>query len=384
MKKALFIIILLLIVSCSGGKNNTQTDNQNVEKISMPDNFPDIKVKGKASLDGRYLAAINYNDQHFLADFNADGELIWYDLAQNKTSGVDKFRSCYRGAEKKGVYYFFERVENRNNRYSGAKIVTFDESGKSSEYFYQLDNHTYSIDPHDAVVFDVNHFIIETTTAASNTDEPQHSYIQEVKDGQVVWSFDSEKYPELQNERFVQGDNPTSLSDRGDYMHFNSFEIDPKDGNLLVSYRNQCAILKINRETSELMWKCGGINSDFKIASDEAFYYQHSITITKEGHLLLFSNGFTNENAHIKEYEYDENNMTLTLINDIDLGYAVSNYGEVIKLDNGNYLVQRGQSPQLDRPNGFDEIDYSSGEVVFSVDFNLDVQSFWVDFVPFS
>jgi len=382
MRKVLFIIILLLIVSCSGGNTNTQTDNQNVEKISMPENFPDVKVKGKASLDGRYLAAINYKNQHFLADFNGDGELIWYDLAQNKTSDVDKFRSCYRGAEKKGVYYFFEKVENRNNRYSGAKIVTFDEEGKSSEYFYQLDNHTYSIDPHDAVVFDVDHFIIETTTAASNTNELQHSYIQEVKEGQIVWSFNSEDYPELQNERFVQGDNLTSLNDHGDYMHFNSFEIDPKDGNLLVSYRNQCAILKINRETSELMWKCGGINSDFKIADDETFHYQHSITITKEGHLLLFSNGFTDENAHIKEYEYNEDDMTLTLLNDIDLGYIVSNYGEVIKLDNGNYLVQRGQSPTLDRANGFDEIDSNSGEIVFSVEFNLDVQSFWVDFVP--
>ena len=123
--------------------------------------------------------------------------------------------------------------------------------------------------------FDLNHYIIQTQTAEKD-DNPQHSLIQEVKSGEILWSFNSADYPELFDLRYTDGDNPISITDIGDYMHFNAFAIDPMDNNLLVSYRNQCAIFKIDRNTGDLLWKMSpnNDNSDFELsASDETGLY---------------------------------------------------------------------------------------------------------------
>lgn len=358
------------------------TPSPTPEMITMekPEDFPEYLVMGEASVPGRFLMAINSGAQHYLADFNEKGELLWYDVVIDETSLV-RNRSAYRKAEKDGLYYFFERVPVRNNRYVGAKLVIFDDYGQTTEHFYLLNGVENPIDPHDAVVFDHNHYIIETSIGQSNGDDIQHSYIQEVKDGAILWEFCSAKYPELMEERYTKGDNEISLNDKGDYMHFNSFALDPKDNNLLVSYRNQSAIFKIDRTNGEILWKCGGLNSDFEIEMEGEFCYQHSISLIGD-HLLLFNNGKMNDEASIMEFILDEKEKTLKQYHTTPLHYFVSNYGEVIKNTSGNYYVQRGQSPSLDRNSGIDEVEAETGDVIFSLEFTGKTNSYWFDFIP--
>lgn len=358
------------------------TPSPTPEMITMekPDDFPEYLVMGEASVPGRFLMAINSGAQHYLADFNEKGELLWYDVVTDETSLV-RNRSAYRKAEKDGLYYFFERVPVRNNRYVGAKLVIFDDYGQTTEHFYLLNGVENPIDPHDAVVFDHNHYIIETSIGESEEEVMQHSYIQEVKDGAILWEFCSANYPDLMEERYVVGDNDISLDDRGDYMHFNSFALDSKDNNLLVSYRNQSAIFKIDRTTGEILWKCGGNHSDFDMSQIEPFSYQHSISLQGD-HLLLFNNGKMEEEASIMEFVLNETEKTITYYRTIPLHYYVSNYGEVIKNSRGNYFVQRGQSPSLDRNSGIDEVDSVTGDVIFSLEFKGKTNSYWFDFIP--
>ena len=45
--------------------------------------------------------------------------------------------------------------------------------------------------------------------------------------------------------------------DTRDWSHGNAVILDPTDGNLIVSLRNQDAVVKIDRETGELVWILG-------------------------------------------------------------------------------------------------------------------------------
>jgi hypothetical protein len=73
-----------------------------------------------------------------------------------------------------------------------------------------------------------------------------------------------------------------------DYFHINSIDIDPADGNLLVSARNTWTIYKINRTTGDVMWRLGGKHSDFSMGSGTPFAWQHDARAQANGQLTLF------------------------------------------------------------------------------------------------
>src|SRR5947209_10555223 len=59
-----------------------------------------------------------------------------------------------------------------------------------------------------------------------------------------------------------------------DFMHANSIDVTP-DGNLLVSGRHTWALYKLERATGRVMWRLGGKRSDFAMAPDTQFAWQH-------------------------------------------------------------------------------------------------------------
>jgi hypothetical protein len=75
-----------------------------------------------------------------------------------------------------------------------------------------------------------------------------------------------------------------------DYMHINAISIDPSDNNLVISGRNTCACYKIDRKTGEVIWRLGGKHSNFKMAANTRFNYQHDVNIHPGGVLTLFDN----------------------------------------------------------------------------------------------
>ena len=77
----------------------------------------------------------------------------------------------------------------------------------------------------------------------------------------------------------------------------NAVSIDPTDNNLLVSLRTTSEIVKINRQTGEVMWRLGGKANQFTFVGEHeenAPYYtvgQHDIHRLANGNLLYFDNG---------------------------------------------------------------------------------------------
>ena len=70
--------------------------------------------------------------------------------------------------------------------------------------------------------------VSEDIESAGSSTKIIASVLQEIKDGEVIWQWDSTDYPQLYN-LSVEGNNFTNSSVWQDYVHFNSITIDEKD-----------------------------------------------------------------------------------------------------------------------------------------------------------
>lgn len=380
--KKILIVLFLLLSGCSANNNDVNNKPNNDEPVIITDGFVEYNVMGTAVSKGSFLAPVNESGNHYLAVFDYSGKLLTKEKIESDDRDFETSVSCYKQALDKKTYHYCQRMTDPQSRYAVSKLVIVDADKQKKDVYYLKDGLNLAIDPHDVIVFDENHYIICSVFPERIGDIIyQHAIIEEVSNRNVLWEFNSADYPLFMDSRYTDGDNSSSLSDVGDYMHFNSLTIDPEDGNLLVSFRNQCAIIKINRQDGSLMWVLGGYQDMFNTPSEAQFLYQHSISFTDEGNLLLLNNGAELENAGIMELDIDENNKTVKLVKKLDLGYPISNYGQVIKTKADTYIVQRGQSPLLDEGTGFDEIDATNGNINFSLRFGRMAKCYWVDYV---
>jgi outer membrane protein assembly factor BamB len=77
-----------------------------------------------------------------------------------------------------------------------------------------------------------------------------------------------------------------------DYVHINSIGVD-SDQNLLISSRNTHTIYKLDRRSGEVIWRMGGKHSNFAIASDASFAWQHDARRQPDGTISIFDNGYS-------------------------------------------------------------------------------------------
>ena len=130
-----------------------------------------------------------------------------------------------------------------------------------------------------------------------------------------------------------------------DFDHPNSIDVDPVDGNLLVSWRNFDQVTKINPTTGQFVWRLGGKNGQFRFVNDplNGFSGQHFARRLPNGNLLLFDNGNTHtpKVSRAVEYKIDTVAHTATLVwqfrhtPDIDATFV----GSAQRLPNGNTVV---------------------------------------------
>ena len=100
-----------------------------------------------------------------------------------------------------------------------------------------------------------------------------------------------------------------------DYFHINSIDVDT-DGNLLVSARNTWAIYKIDRTTGDVLWRLGGLRSDFALGPGVRFAWQHDARRQADGTITLFDNESTPriaDRSRLLALNVDETRRTVTL-----------------------------------------------------------------------
>jgi hypothetical protein len=125
--------------------------------------------------------------------------------------------------------------------------------------------------------------------AWSTTARVMSDVMQEVDHGQVLVEWDSADVPSLYADSVYDDDfTGASLSD---YLHLNSIDIDPADGNFVVYFRHLSSVVKIDRQTAQILWTLGGKEDQFGLTADQAFAMQHHVRVHPDGTITVFDNG---------------------------------------------------------------------------------------------
>jgi len=163
-----------------------------------------------------------------------------------------------------------------------------------------------------------------------------------------------------------------------DAVHCNAIFRDT-DGNILLSHRNTDEVIKLNRQTGEIMWRLGGAsskNNQFTFVDDEfnGFSHQHNIVRLPNGHITLFDNGNLHQPPESRGVEYilDEENKIATQVWEYKLSpihFSKAQAG-VQRLPNGNTMIGWGddQSPLLTevKPDGSKTLEMAYPDYIIS------------------
>jgi hypothetical protein len=126
--------------------------------------------------------------------------------------------------------------------------------------------------------------------------------------------------------------------------HPNSITFD-LNGNIIASFRNTGAILKLDTTTHNILWQLGGARNQFTFIDDpfNGFGGQHSVRVLPNGNFLVFDNGVTHtpQTSRVVEYALDQTAKTATMVWEYVPSAPLFNQftGSVQQLTNGNTVV---------------------------------------------
>ena len=355
----------------------------------MPSSFLDYTTEGESQTAGDYYLTTYDEEVNYIFKLDNQGNLIFY--KETGENALD-FRKQYN-SDGEVRYTYLQYLENSFCGIGGINpgcVVIMDENYDVIEevYYQTSDGEEIMIDPHGFIYIDDGHYILaayedivveeipEDLGAQDDSAYLAVLYIQEIQDGEVIWEFCSQDY-----EKFFSATTAvtweTSMEECSDYMHFNSMYID-NDDNLLISCRNINSIIKVSRQTGELIWVLGGSEDEFGLTEDQIFSRQHSIIVTDDGSYMLFNNaneeveaGKTEVSSIIK-LKVDEETMTVTEYSKTDTEFFSNYMGAIRELDseNGIYLYSAGGDYTGGIPE-YSMIEYSETEgYLFTFRFN--------------
>ncbi len=211
------------------------------------------------------------------------------------------------------------------------------------------DGHDFLLLPNGNLLFLAYHSVIRDVMCCGGSGERrlEDTVVQEVTpQGEVVFQWSSWGAIPLEDQL-----RPHAT----DYAHGNALDVDAQ-GDILVSLRGTSQVVKIDRASGAVVWKLGGLSSDFTFVDDplEGFCGQHTAFWLPNGHLMLFDNGNfcavelsppRGEVTRIVEYALDEEAMTARLVRSYqEEGRYTTSTGSVQHLPNGNLLIGWGRN----------------------------------------
>ena len=309
------------------------------------------------------------------AQNNTSGRLWVYDLQGNTKKVIPtpdqslNFRRWITNGKVRYTYHLHERLAYHVTGvgYIPGKAIILDENFQIIDEVKLIPFGTRDpsdpneLDGHDFIFLDDGHYLTMAYFEKAPTNIPASlnpsldckviaPIIQEVRNGQVIWEWDGTDHPEFY-ESSRTGNKFSDPSQTDDYMHINSMIIDPRDQNLICSFRNLDQIIKIERYTGTVLWRLGGVNSDFQLSPYEKPLRQHDAKLLDDGQtLMILDNGdaVLRPYSRIMEYKLDEISKTVIAIKATDLpgNLFVQYMGSAQKLSS-TYFVGGGSTPRM-------------------------------------
>ncbi|XZF14450.1 aryl-sulfate sulfotransferase [Chitinophagaceae bacterium MMS25-I14] len=212
------------------------------------------------------------------------------------------------------------------------------------------------LDVHDFILLSDDHYICMSYYAKAVTNIPAAlsparlprvvtPVIQEINNGAVVWQWVGCENPEFYSTSVESNNFSDTTGTAQDYMHMNSMIIDPRDNNLICSFRNLNQILKINHITGSVMWRLGGNNSDFPLTASQVFLRQHDATLTDENNtLMLFDNGDATlrPQSRIVEMQINESSKSVIGFKSFNIPEPFTQFMGSVQKMGDNYFIGGG------------------------------------------
>ena len=347
---------------------------------SIPSDFPKIKVSNSVNPTDGYtfmttddiIPGLGY----YLMIIKNDGTPLWYKKFANHYP--TDFRMQPNGmlsyADIKEDYFFAGGGESVYKVMDSTYTVV--DSFKTGNG-YVTDSHDFQLLPNGhALLLSYDLQMVDMSKIVPNGKPGAYvagSIIQELDaDKNVVFQWRTWDYIQIDESYF---DLTLAAMDP---MHANAVDVDI-DGNLLVSFRNISQIIKINRQTGEIMWRLGGKKNQFTFINEHAenaplyFSRPHDIRSLSNGHITFFDNGLDHKPAYSRavEYEIDTLNKTATLVWEFKHPNKVygATQGDVQRLPNGNTMIGWGSASKtnINWPAATEVT--PSGEIVFELMF---------------
>lgn len=328
---------------------------------TLPYDFPTMEKVGESPYEGDYYFNTMYLDGvSYIVKMSDEGNILYYKRSTDGTIG--NFQKVTVGNKTRYIYFKPEKQGTRfqTNGYNRGVIVVMDENYRVIDELNGLPSKKYeekNISPelHDCIYLDDGHYIIMDYITRNDDKVSKEldntrlltAYIQEVKNGEIVWEWMGTDYPQFIKGSVEGNDYTDGTKLSHDYMHINSMFIDPKDNNIICSLRNQDAIIKIDRNNGKVLWTLGGKNDEFKLKEKYYFERQHHATYTKEGKLILFDNGIKPRDSRVLEFDLDEKNKKIKSVKEYLIPGNHGDYtGSVQKIDEKNdvFLIGWGMS----------------------------------------
>ncbi|MFG1607002.1 arylsulfotransferase family protein [Actinoplanes sp. NPDC049265] len=219
----------------------------------------------------------------------------------------------------------------------------------------QADQHDFVITPRDTALFWIYDPVpMDLSAKGGPADGVLHDgVIQEIDiaTGKRVFEWRARDHVTLDesNAPLPQGD---SAHLPYDYFHPNSVGLDA-DGHLIISSRHTWTCYKINKKTGEVIWRLGGRKSDFALADQAKFSWQHDFRRRRDGSYSMFDNGagVTKERDYSRGLvlKLDEQKKTATFVREFVHPDRLSapTQGSFRELADGGSFIGWGQMPHF-------------------------------------
>lgn len=251
--------------------------------------------------------------------------------------------------------------------------------------FVRLENGNYILVGRSYAQMDLSAYNFNGTQGSSTTTVFGFVVQELDPSGNLIWEWDSNNYIHPSEWVSTYPYNANAF----DYCHGNAVEEDI-DGNLLISFRHLDAVYKIHRISGSIIWRLGGLSSDFTFPNDIGFSGQHDIRVHPGGIVSLYDNANSSpfpKKSRGVEYLLDTVNWTATKMWEYvyDPAFFARAMGNHQVREDGLHLINYGLNF---RPHPSFVLTDSDGALVSELFFSdsvMSYRSYFVDlpFEPF-
>lgn len=356
---------------------------------AMTEERVEFTVEGETNLPGNFFLSFPFSRNLIMLD--GKGEIVWSKhekfVSEDQPGSLWDFKKHNVNGE---TYYSYHDHTGTYDNYGltgygpGERVIMDKDFNEVKRITFEASDVVEKgapLDGHDFLMIDLDHYILsgyiqDTVYNVEGYEEGSSvvfSYLQEVKNGEVVWEWKSTDYPELYKQTVAYtfsmmgaDDFANAKSDAPDYIHFNSMDLDA-DGNLVCSFRHINAILCLDRSADEnqILWTLSGVGDEFGLSEIQKTSAQHTANIDGN-YITIFDNGNRYASSRVLSYKINAQEKKLEAFRSYTLGGKYSEAcGSAQHLFDEVYVI--GWGATMGDPECMSVCDFSTGETLMKV-----------------